>query len=301
MGKLSRALEKALSDETVVTPAEKMEVRKTDITGMNGAGPGEEKNVTGPRGERLPDILTGDTGRWDERIRISTDSSSPLAESFRRLRSKIVHPEGDAPLRTILVTSVGPEEGKGFVCANLGVALAQGLEHHALIVDCDLRRPSMAENFGLPNEVGLVDYLRDKVSITHLIRKTGLAKLSVIPSGRPPQNPAELLDSKAMTQLIDEVKTRYDDRFIIFDSPPNIVASETMILAQKVDGVVLVVRWGRAGRQQVKDLVEMIGKEKIVGIVFNAYEENLIEKYFKKQGYRYDSYYTYSKYTKPKS
>lgn len=295
MGKVSEALEKAIPEEIVVRAPGKVLVREASHSGMNTGGFEQEK-IDVRRRDFLTDTILGEKGHWDERLSMSTDPDSPVAEFFRRLRSKILHPVTGAPPRVILVTSVGPEEGKGFVCANLGVALAQGLEHHALIVDCDLRRPALAKLFGLSNEVGLVDYLQDKVEIEKLIRKTSLPKLSIVPGGKPPKNPAELLDSKLMIALVDELRMRYDDRFILFDTPPNIVASETSVLAQKVDGVVLVVRWGGAGREQVKSLVELIGKEKIIGIVFNAFEENMLDRYLKKKGYKYDSYYSYSNY-----
>lgn len=296
MGKVSEALEKAVSEDYVVPAPERVKVtHEANPSGMNTDGSGQEKDDLNRR-EFLSDSFMEEMTRWDDRLRMSTDPASPVAEIFRRLRAKILHPDNGTPPRVILVTSVGPEEGKGFVCANLGVALAQGLEHHALIVDCDLRKPALAKLFGSSNEVGLVDYLKDKVKIEKLIRKTSLPKLSIIPGGKPPKNPAELLDSKLMVALVDELKTRYDDRFILFDTPPNIVASETSILAQKVDGVVLVVRWGGAGRDQVRSLVNLIGKEKIIGIVFNAFEENMLERYLKKKGYKYDSYYSYSNY-----
>jgi len=232
------------------------------------------------------------SGNWDERLRIATDPCAQYLEHFKRLRASILHPPSGIPARTILVTSVAPNEGKGFVCANLGVALSQGVEYHALLVDCDLRRPTLAPLFGLSNDTGIVDHLRNDVDLSLLVRKTGQEKLSLIPSGKPPRNPAELLDSLKMKDLIAEVAERYRDRIVIFDSPPNIVASETSILAKQVDGVIVVVRSGYSRREHVKKLIDSIGPEKVLGVVFNAHKENKVKTLIsEKVGYDYSAYY----------
>ena len=226
----------------------------------------------------------------DERLVTVTASSSSVTESFRRLRNTILHPPKGKPARSILVTSALPEEGKGFVCANLAIIMAQGMEQHALMVEGDLRRPTLAGLFGLDNDRGLVNYLQDGEDISTLIKDTGFKKLSIIPSGPPPINPAELLDSTKMSAVIEELVKQYHDRFIIIDSPPMTAASETVVLSKYVDGVILVVRWGRSRREQVKELVELMGKEKIIGVVFNAVELNLLESKLQK---RYQGYYNY--------
>ena len=227
----------------------------------------------------------------DERLVTLTQSSSSVAENFRRLRNKILHPPQGEPSRTILVTSVLPEEGKSFICANLAIIMAQGIEQHALIVEGDLRRPTLAKLFGLKNDRGLVNFLQDGQDISSLILETGYKKLSMIPSGPPPINPAELLDSKKMSEIINELSKRYHDRFIIIDSPPLSAASEIAVLAKYVDGVILVVRWGRARKEQVKQLVDLIGKEKILGVVFNAFEKNMLQSKMHKY---YQDYYYYA-------
>jgi len=226
----------------------------------------------------------------DERLVTLTESSSSVAESFRRLRNKILHPSEGKPVRSILVTSALPEEGKGFVCANLSIIMSQGMEQHALMVEGDLRRPTLAGLFGLSNDRGLVNYLQDGQDISTLIKDTGFKKLSILPSGPPPINPAELLDSTKMSAVIEELVKRYHDRFIIIDSPPMSAGSEIAVLAKYVDGVVLVVRWGKSRREQVKELVDLIGKEKIIGVVFNAYEVNMLQAKLQKH---YQGYYDY--------
>lgn len=232
--------------------------------------------------------------RWDQRLRLSTNLRSPFLEKFRTLLAPIIYESPDKQPKKIMVTSVLPGEGKGFICANLGLGISQTIEYHALLVDCDLRRPTLAQLFGLTNETGLVDYLQDNVDLSLLIRKTEQPKLSILPSGKPPQNPSELLSSSRMATLIDELAERYPDRVILFDTPPAMVAAETNVLAKHLDGVILVVRHGTAPKKDVKKLVDTLGPENILGLVYNAYPENIIETFLNKRmkhGYDYNTYY----------
>lgn len=227
---------------------------------------------------------TNQLGReeWDERFLAVSSISWQAAESFRILRSRIVYPADDAKeLRTIMITSSSPSEGKSFVSANLGLSIAKGLDQHALVVDCDLRRPTLAKLFGLQEraKLGLANYLAEPdCELAKLLQKTSVPKLSILPSGVPPTNPAELLASVRMSSLVRELASRYADRYIIFDSPPFQVASETIVLAQAVDAVVLVVGYGKSDRHLIRNLVENIGREKIIGVVFNGMKSNLLQQ-----------------------
>ncbi len=218
------------------------------------------------------------SGSWDERLVKVTALGSIEAESFRVLRSKILYPADGRPVpKTILVTSAVPSEGKGFVASNLGISLARGMDQSSLLVDCDLRRPSLAKMFGLSNEFGLVDCLQEGKGIDQYLQKTSIDKLCLLASGKKPVNPAELLGSSRMEKIINELAERYEDRLIIFDSAPGQVAPESLVLAQHVDCVVLVVRYGKSNRNYVQKLVESIGKDKIVGVVFNGVKTTMIE------------------------
>lgn len=236
--------------------------------------------------------FAGRIAALDNKLIAMNDAFSPAAEGFRRLRTKLLHPATGMVPRSILVTSVAPNEGKGFVAANLAITMAQGVKQHALLVDCDLRRPSLAGLFGFSNETGLADHLQGGSGLSSLIKKTDIPKLSLLVAGPPPDNPSELLDSEKMEAVVDELTNRYPDRFIIFDSPPMQVAAETAVLAKHVDGVVLVVRWGGAAREQVKKLARMVDRDKIAGIVFNGVQINEIEnRLYRYKGYRYGESY----------
>lgn len=286
MGKIHTAMSKAGAEEPITRQTE--ETPDLPPPPPRSAPP-RAKNL---RHEKPASQSAAEGQKWDERLNAAASISTGIAESFRRLRARILHPEKGPPARTIMVTSSVPAEGKSFVCANLGIAFAQGVEEHALLVDCDLRRPSLAELFGLSNDRGLVNHLRGGDDIGGLIKKTALDKLSIIPAGPPPANPSELLGSEVMAALITEVSNRYPDRFIFFDSPPLQAASETSVLAKQVDGIVMVVRWGRSGRKQVQQMVAALGKEKILGVVFNACETNRLESKLQGYSHSYDYYYS---------
>lgn len=232
-------------------------------------------------------------GKWDKRLHRAVNGDPDLPEVFKILRSRILHPaDGKASPRTIMVTSAIPGEGKSFVAANLGISFAQGLDQYALIVDCDLRTPRVGKKFGVDDRTGLVDYLRNDKDISQVIRKTSVNKLSVISGGVVPVNPAELLSSHKMKTLVEELSSKYDDRKIIFVSPPTLTAAESSILAEHVDGVVLVVRQGKAGRPHIDKFVELMGENRILGIVFNDHSVNFLErKLMKGYGYPYQGNY----------
>ena len=230
---------------------------------------------------------------WDERLLKATTFSKELAESFKMLRGKILYPgEGKSPPKTIMVASASPKEGKSFIAANLAISLARSLDQYSLLVGCDLRLPSLSSLFGVPQSPGLVDYLQHTAEIQDLIRRTSVKKLSLLPSGLIPVNPSELLSSTKMNELVKELSTRYDDRLVIFDSPPVQIASEAAVLAQAVDAIVLVVRYGTSGKSVVKEVVNQLGKDKIIGVVFNDYHGNPLQKaVFKEEREGFSAYY----------
>lgn len=283
MGKFSKILEKSGYSNSQTVLEKKTETSSLFQSSGRRAGAGEQ--------DGKPESLLSSTG-WDERLTKVVSFSSEISESFRILRSKILMPQDDKKVtRSIMVTSALPKEGKSFVSANLGIALAQGMDQHSLIVDCDLRLPSLAKLFGVPNVRGLSDYLQQGSELNTLIQRTPVDKMSVITSGVPPVNPAELLGSVKMHDLVGELTTRYPDRYVIFDTPPLQVASESIVLSQVVDGVVLVVRYGVSSKQLIERVINDIGKHKILGIIFNGHQTNFISSRLVNKNYNYYSNY----------
>jgi capsular exopolysaccharide synthesis family protein len=159
----------------------------------------------------------------------------------------------------------------------------------------------LANLFGFSNGLGLSDYLRDSRKIADLLLKTGIEKLSLLPGGNVPENPTELVGSKKMEDLVHELKSRYNDRYVIFDSTPLLATSESEVLSQLVDGIIIVVKAGVTPRETVKHAISSLEKEKILGFVLNHLEfrsPGLHSRYFGSGGYYYRYGYEKKK-TKP--
>ena len=234
--------------------------------------------------------LLYDENRIDENMVVLKNPQSFEAEQFKILRTNLLFPSSGKSPRTIMVTSSMPDEGKSMISGNLAVSIAQSIQEHVLLIDCDIRRPCIHTQFGFGGVPGLSEHLSRGVPLSSLLLKTIVDKLSILPGGRPPFNPSELMSSQQMSRLLQEVKYRYSDRFIIIDSPPPKLSAEASALSRQVDGVLLVIEYGRTSREMLSDLINIIGKEKIIGVVFN------------KLDMRYAGYYglgkykTYSKY-----
>ncbi len=215
---------------------------------------------------------------------------SPAAEQFRLLKTNILFPESGEPARTIMITSPSPHEGKSFVSANLAISMAQSIDEYVLLMDCDLRSPTIHSLFGLEGRKikGLSDYLSAGVPLSSVLHKTFVNKLTVLPGGPIPSNPSELLSSEQMRRMLHEVRLRYSDRYIIVDTPPPYITSETNAIARSVDGIVIVVRHGKTRVKEVQDIVDIYGRDKILGVITNFSKKTIGYGYgYKKYGYGY--------------
>ena len=153
-------------------------------------------------------------------------------------------------------------------------------------MECDLRRPVLAKLLGLnEDERGLRNYLEGEDSVVPYLKTTPVKKLTLLPAGKPPSNPAELVSSAKMKRLVEEVKNRYEDRYIILDSTPAHLLAETTSLVSMIDGVLLVVRSGRTSKNAIVEAIDNLGREKILGLIFNGSNEA-----FKGYGYYYRYY-----------
>ncbi|WDP93294.1 MAG: CpsD/CapB family tyrosine-protein kinase [Desulfobacter sp.] len=198
------------------------------------------------------------------------------SEQFRLLKNNILFPEKGDPPRTIMVTSASPNEGKSFVSANLAVTMARSIDEYVLLMDCDLRTPTIHTLFGYKREPmkGLSEYLTNQISLSEAMKKTAVEKLTILPAGSIPPNPSELLSSEQMRRMLHEVKLRYNDRYVIIDTPPPYITSETNAIARYVDGIILIVRHGKTRIKEVQDIIDIYGKERILGVIKNFSEKS---------------------------
>jgi receptor protein-tyrosine kinase/non-specific protein-tyrosine kinase len=214
---------------------------------------------------------------------------SPIGEEFRKLKAELVKlTTGDVFNNTILVTSSVPNEGKSVTALNLAISLAQEYDHTVLLIDADFRRPSIHQYLGIELRKGFTDCLLGEAEMGEVIIPTGIGRLSVITAGREVPNPVELFASQKTELLIEEMKNRYHDRFIIFDSPPVLPFAEARTLAHLVDGVLFVVKEQLASQKNVKEGIEALKGCTMLGMVYN---DTVIDRHDEK----YTSYQHYSR------
>jgi protein-tyrosine kinase len=226
----------------------------------------------------------------DQKLVTYYDPDSVASEQFRKLRTQILRVPH--PPRTILVTSATAGEGKTFVAANLAAGIAHDFRAYSLLVDCDLRNPSLGKWLGIHNGYGLSDYLLGKKAIPELLIRTEVERLKVLLGGTLQDNPSELMGSARMEALVKELKERYSDRYIILDSTPVLATSEPEVLSRLVDGIIVVVRAGVTPRETLKQAISTLDKDKILGMVLNDLQlrsSGLTERYFGSD----DGYYSY--------
>jgi capsular exopolysaccharide synthesis family protein len=216
---------------------------------------------------------------------------SPISEAYRSLRTSIQYAKADTSLKTIVVTSPGPQEGKSTTVANLAITIAQ-MGTKTLLVDTDLRRPVLHSIFNLSRSIGISNYLVGKIELEEVIFKTDIDNLYVVPCGTLPPNPSELLGSQTMKKCINELKKQFD--IILFDSPPIMAVTDAAVLSSEVDGVVLVVKAGHTDRNAVTRSNEILRNipNNILGALLNVVNvEGVYGSYY----YHYYNYYYYGK------
>ncbi|QPC47662.1 CpsD/CapB family tyrosine-protein kinase [Mangrovibacillus cuniculi] len=197
------------------------------------------------------------------------DPKSPISEQYRTLRTNITFSEADHPFQTILATSAGPGEGKSTTIANTAIVFAQAGKK-VLLVDADMRKPTVHYTFQLGNHIGLTNVLTKQTTLDLAIQTSEVENLSVLTSGPVPPNPAELLGSNQFKELLETAKKHYD--LILFDTPPVLAVADAAILGNVCDGIVLVIRSGQTeveAAAKAKDLLEG-AKAKIIGAVLNG-------------------------------
>jgi capsular exopolysaccharide synthesis family protein len=219
----------------------------------------------------------------NNRLLTQVGPRSGLAEGYRMIRSSVAFSSVDAPLRTIMVTSAGPGEGKSMMAANLAIVHAQkGMR--VILVDCDLRRPCQQKLFRLNGGLGFTNLVVGSATIAGVLQDVGIENLRVIPSGPLPPNPAEMLDSARARQVMEELQEYAD--LVVFDTPPCVALSDPVVLASQVDGVLMVVESGETNRNAAAQAVYhlAVGKANLLGAILNKVD-------LRREGYH--AYYYY--------
>jgi len=247
-------------------------------------------------------VVSPGTARKQSRIHIEalrargfvTPDGAPteIGQQFRMIkRPLLVNAFGTGSMqavkngRRVMITSAFAGEGKSFCAINLAMSIAAERDTHVLLVDADVARPSLPRELGFESSRGLMDWLTDTtLDIGELVQPTNVDKLSILTAGRHHEQATEFLASESMGQLLDHLSNRYDDRIIIFDTPPLLITTEARVLAAYMGQIVMVVEAGNTSREAVKDALASIGTPEVVGMVLNKSRESRAVGY---QGYGY--------------
>jgi protein-tyrosine kinase len=208
------------------------------------------------------------------------------AEEFRTLRTRLNHLQTTHPLRTLVVTSASPAEGKSFTATNLAVTQAQLADKRVVLADFDFRRPTVNKTFQIDCSPGITDYLLGKASLRDVLRRVEGTNLYLLTAGEPVTNPLELLNIKACKALIDALRNNFD--WVILDSPPLLFAADGNLLSTMCDATILVVRIGSTTFDSVTRAIQSLCENNVLGIVVNGARRGEL---YSKYSYYHDYYY----------
>ena len=213
------------------------------------------------------------------------DPKNPAAEAYRVIRTSIQFAQAGKELKTIAITSCTPNEGKSMTIANLAIVLTQAGKS-VLLIDCDMRNPTVHKNFNLSNKVGLSSCISMGTAVADAVQETGIEGLDVLTAGVIPPNPSELLGSERMQNILQRAKEEYD--YVLIDTPPVLPVTDSLVLGSMVDGLILVIDSGEIKVEMAREVKNQLvhSGANILGVVLNKVRSE-------HHGYGYGYYYYY--------
>jgi non-specific protein-tyrosine kinase len=233
--------------------------------------------------EKLEELCFGwDLRRYATHPIVALEEESSAAEQYKILREQLKRLRTEAGIRTIAITSPVKKDGKTTVAVNLAASIALDYEEKVLLIDADLRAPSVHRYFNIDGYPGLTEYLSSShaAGVKGLIKATYLTGVHIIPAGRPSRFASELLAKGKMRFMLDEIHTMFPDHMVIIDSPPVLATPDPMVLSRQVDGVMVVVRAGKTPKDYLSKALTSLNSSKVLGIVLNGTEFGLSSKYY---------------------
>ena len=246
----------------------------------------EETIEVPPDGHEIPEAAVDSAGT-DDHLVCMKGPSSIASEQYKRLRARVLTAAAKDDLRTFMITSAEGGEGKTVTAINLAATMANDIDSAVLLIDSDLRKPSIHQYIGIKPERGLSDYLLGKASLADVLVRVG--RIILIPGGEPPANAAELIASEKMKLLVNELKKKYKNGYLIFDSSPILVTADPLSLGNYMDGVLFVIQEGRTAQKAAIHAVSLMKGWNVLGVVFNNVSHHII-------GNLYPYRYAYGKY-----
>lgn len=220
-----------------------------------------------------PDILR-------QRRTIMGLKNDPHVNIFRQLRTKVLRKLRENKWNSLAITSANSNAGKSFVTVNLAIALAMEVNQTVLVVDADLRNPSLGWFFGLDAEKGLLDYLSNDTPLATILINPGFQRLVILPGKGYTTHSSELLSSPKMVALVNELKVKYDSRIILFDMPPLLASDDTMLFMPNFDAALLVVEDGKTTAEDVRRSLQLLEETELMGIILNKSREHMGDGYY---------------------
>jgi len=261
MERIKKALEKARQER---------EIRQG---GSSAPVPGTPPASTGTTGAGQTQTITVEDAILRENRIVMGLEPCAFTDAYNRLRTQILQRFKENNWNVLAVTSPGEGEGKTLTAINLAISIAREVDYTVLLVDANLRHPWMLEHFGLEHRKGLSDYLMDDIPLPELLVKPDRVEhLVLLPGGRPLTNSAEMLNSPKMAQLVEDMKSRYHSRIIIFDLPPVLTSADALAFSPYVDAALLVLEEGVTQKNDIENAVELLSTTNIVGTVLNKAE-----------------------------
>jgi capsular exopolysaccharide synthesis family protein len=223
-------------------------------------------------------LLGWDLWRYNSYPIVALEKESPASEQYKILREQVKQ----AGIRSFSVTSPVKRDGKTTVAVNLAATLSLDYEEKVLLIDGDLRAPSVHKYFDAPQSPGLTDYLgsSSKMNLKNLVQETFLPGLRIVSSGRPSHLASELLAKERMKQILNEAQVQFPDHRIIIDSPPILSTPDPLVIARYVEGILLVVRAGKTPRDYLTKSIQSLNSSKVMGVVLNGADLGLSSKYY---------------------
>ena len=284
MSRIYQALEKAEREREQRTKQDRLPKVVEDLV-LPKQEPKHEKMVVNR--PRVPEKKEVSSKSEEITVPIAAQDSH-AAEQFRKLKTQIFQRASNIP-HFILVTSAVPEEGKTLVSLNLAMTISQEVQRKAILIDADLRKPSLPFQWGQDSK-GLSDYLQDQTPLAEILKKSGEENLWVIPAGPPSNRSTELIGSRRMQELVASLREFGQETFVIFDSPPVHATSDPVVLSTLVDSIVFVTMADRTPRDSVRRAIASLDRQKLMGVVLNQKEMAPSLKYYSSYNRQYGRY-----------
>ncbi|MCU7886446.1 MAG: CpsD/CapB family tyrosine-protein kinase [Candidatus Thiodiazotropha sp. (ex Lucinoma annulata)] len=207
-------------------------------------------------------------GLREKRV-IAGDTNDSISDQYKVLRTHVLQRLKANQWNSLAVTSPNEGCGKTLTSINLAISLAREVNHSVLLVDMDLRRPSIQSYFFMGEQPGISEYLTEGVELSEILFNPGLERLVILPGNKPFSNSSEMLSSPKMVQLVEELKNRYPNRIVIFDMPPLLSCDDMIAFSPYIDAIMLVVEEGGTRKDELKRAYELIENTNVIGTVLN--------------------------------